>query len=177
LLLLNNALYPKTYLPAVVDIRIDWLISKGFKGVLFDLDNTIIKRDSDEFTPEVRQYLDELRTRGFAVGILSNSRSGRVRQLAAVLSLPAIENAGKPLARAFRLGLQMLGTKAEETVLVGDQIFTDVLGGNLAGLHTILVTPLPGKDFIGTRLFNRNLEKLIMKRLQESKGLVYGKLD
>jgi len=163
--------------PAVEDIKIDWLREKGFKGVLFDLDNTIIRRDSYQFTQEVLLYIEELRSQGFAVGLVSNSRTRRVRIIAGQLDLPAVERAGKPLLSAFRRGMEMLGTKPEETVLVGDQIFTDVLGGNLAGLHTILVKPLPGKDFVGTRLITRPLERLVLARLSKYKGLSYGKLD
>lgn len=160
-------------MPSVVDIRIDWLRDKGFKGVLFDLDNTIIRRDSYEFTREMLRYIEELRSQGFAVGLVSNSRSKRVKIIAEQLALPAVERAGKPRASAFRRGMKMLGTTPEETVLVGDQIFTDVLGGNLAGLHTILVTPLPGKDFVGTRLITRPLERLVLSRLRKLKGLYY----
>lgn len=160
-----------------MDIRIDWLREKGFKGILLDLDNTIIRRDSYSFSREVLQYIEELRGQGFAVGIVSNSRSRRVKIIAAQLGLPAVERAGKPAAGAFRRGMKMLGTKPEETVLVGDQIFTDVLGGNIAGLYTILVTPLAGKDFVGTRLITRPVERLVLARLRKNKGLAYGKLD
>ena len=174
---MHKALCPKAYLPSIVDIRIEWLKGKGIKGVLLDLDNTIVRRDSYLFAADVLDYLEELYKQGYAVGILSNSGSKRVRTIAAQLALPAVENAGKPTARAFRLGMEMLGTKPEETLLVGDQIFTDVLGGNRAGLHTILVTPLPGKDFIGTRLITRPLERLILARLIKNKELIYGQLD
>ena len=174
---MHKALYPKAYLPSLVDIRIDWLKGMGIKGVLLDLDNTIVRRDSYLFTADVLAYLEELHNQGFAVGILSNSGSKRVQTIAAQLALPAVENAGKPAARAFRLGMAMLGTKPAETLLVGDQIFTDVIGGNRAGLHTVLVTPLPGKDFIGTRLITRPLERMILAKLVKNKELTYGQLD
>jgi len=109
--------------------------------------------------------------------LVSNSRSRRVRIIAEQLNLPAVVRAGKPALSAFRKGMKILGTKPEETVLVGDQIFTDVLGGNLAGVYTILVNPLPGKDFVGTRLITRPLERLVLARLSKYEGLAYGKLD
>jgi len=170
-------LFPKTYLACVTDIDVDWLRRKGFRGVLFDLDNTIIRRDTHEFSREILEFIEKLRGHGFAMGIVSNSRTGRVDELVRRLNIPAVGRAAKPFGHTFRNALKMLGTTPAETVIVGDQIFTDVLGGNLAGLHTILVTPMPGKDFIGTKLISRPLERLVLARFKKHAGVDYGKLN
>lgn len=154
--------YPKTYVSSLVDIPIEWLKKKGIKGVLCDLDNTIIRRDAKQFSPEVIRYIGELRRQGFAVGIISNNMGRRVRAAAKLLNVPAVHRAAKPRGKPFRKALKMLGTSAEETVLVGDQVFTDILGGNRAGLHTILVLPMEGKDFWASRLVLRPLERLLL---------------
>jgi len=174
---LLNLLFPKIYVPSITDIQVEWLKELGIKGVLFDLDNTIIRRDSYQFPPEVTSYICELRRHGLKVGIISNNRRKRVAAIAGLLEIPAIHRAVKPFVKSFRRAMKMLGTSAEETALVGDQIFTDILGGNLAGLHTILVVPMPGKDFWGSRLICRPLEKLVLARLSKYKEVVYVNRD
>lgn len=129
------------------------------------MDNTIVRSDSNQFSPEVIRYINELRRHGLKVGIVSNNRRRRVSAIAASLNLPAIHRAIKPFSRPFRKALKMLGTSPEETALVGDQIFTDILGGNRMGLHTILVNPMEGKDFWGSRLISRQLEKLVLPKI------------
>jgi len=170
---LLKLLYPKIYVSSITDIQIEWLKELGIKGVLFDLDNTIIRRDSYQFPPEVSGYICELRRHGFKVGIISNNRRKRVVAIAGLLEVPSVHRAVKPWVKPFRRAMRMLGTSPEETALVGDQIFTDILGGNLAGLHTILVVPMEGKDFWGSRLICRPLEKLVLARLSKYKEVVY----
>jgi len=174
---LLKVFYPKIYVSSVTDIQIEWLKELGIKGVLFDLDNTIIRRDSYQFPPEVSKYIDELRRYGFKMGIISNNRRKRVGAIAGLLNIPSVHRAIKPWVKPFRRALKMLGTSAEETALVGDQIFTDILGGNLAGLHTILVVPMQGKDFWGSRLISRPLEKLILTRLSKYTEVIYVNRD
>jgi len=144
------------------------LKKKNIKGILLDLDNTIIRRDADGFTPEVAEWFSGLRGEGFKMGIVSNNSRKRVEAVAGSMSLPAVHRAVKPYIGSFRRALKMLGTSAGETALVGDQIFTDILGGNLTGLYTILVVPMKGREFLGTRLFTRPLEKILLARIKKS---------
>ncbi|OPY57866.1 MAG: Pyrophosphatase PpaX [Pelotomaculum sp. PtaU1.Bin035] len=174
---MNKLLYPKIYVSSIIDIQIEWLKELGIKGVLFDLDNTIIKRDSDQFPPEISGYLNELRGYGFKLGIISNNTRKRVMAIAGSLEVPSIYRAVKPLVRPFRRALEMLGTSALETALVGDQIFTDILGGNLAGLYTILVVPVGDKDFWGSKLISRPLEKLVLARLRKNMEVSHANRD
>lgn len=157
--------YPKIYAGSLMDIDPEELIDRGIKGILFDLDNTIVCRNAGRCDPEVVEWLGELRGRGFKMAIVSNNSARRVGDVAAHLGMPAIYRAFKPFRRPFLRAMRMLGTPPHETALIGDQIFTDILGGNMAGLYTILVAPLAGTEFLGTRLVSRPLERIIMGRL------------
>lgn len=169
--------YPKMYVSSILEIKPDLLKELGLKGILFDLDNTIVRRDSDRFSPEVSEWLSELRRRGFRLGIVSNNSRKRVGAIARPMALPAVHRAVKPWVRPFRRALKMLGTSPRETALIGDQIFTDIFGGNLTGLYTILVVPMQGKEFWGTRLLSRPLEKIVLARLKNCPEVFYGKWD
>jgi HAD superfamily phosphatase (TIGR01668 family) len=174
---LLKILYPKLYAPSLVEIEPELLEKLGLKGILLDLDNTIVSRDSNRYSEEVGEWLGELRARGFRLGIVSNNSRQRVGAVADLLELPAVHRAIKPLVGPFRRAMGMLGTKPAETALIGDQIFTDIFGGNLCGLYTILVVPLQGKEFWGTRLFSRPLEKIVLARLKRYPEVLHGRWD
>ena len=170
-------LYPRMYVPSILEVKPDLLKSLGLKGVIFDLDNTIVRRDSLKAPPEVLKLILEMREEGLKMGIVSNNSRKRVGAIAAEMDMPAVHRAVKPLVGPFRRALKLLGTSPGETALVGDQIFTDILGGNLAGMYTILVVPMKGKDFWGTRLINRHLEKIVLARLKKKPEVFHGKWD
>jgi len=169
--------YPKLYASSLLKIKPEFLEDIGIRGILLDLDNTIVRRDSNTFSREVEEWVAEMRARGFKLGIVSNNSRQRVRDLAGLLELPAVHRAVKPLSVSFRKAMNMLGTIPSETALIGDQIFTDILGGNLCGLYTILVVPLEGKEFWGTRLFSRPLEKIVLMRLKRYPEVLHGRWD
>lgn len=133
----------------------------GVRGVLVDLDDTLIASDADVLGAEAEAWLDEVRSEGIAVVILSNGERSRVRLLGERLGVPAFALVGKPFAFAFRKGLDALGTPREATAMVGDQLFTDVLGANCAGITSILVRPLTPGKLPHTRVARR-LERLIL---------------
>lgn len=164
-------LYPKVYISSILDIDPEFLRRRGIKGILFDLDNTIVSREASCCAPEVEEWLAGLCRLGFKTAIVSNNSARRVGAFAGLLGMPAVHRAVKPWKRPFLRAAKMLGTSPHETALIGDQIFTDILGGNMAGLYTILVTPLQGKEFLGTRLISRPLEKIILARLSKQKDL------
>jgi len=169
--------YPKMYVTSVTEIKPEILKDLGIKGVLFDLDNTIVRRDSDRFTPDVAEWLSELRSLGFKLGIVSNNSRKRVGAIAGSLAMPGVHRAVKPWVGPFRRALRLLGTSSRETALIGDQIFTDIFGGNLTGLYTILVVPMQGKEFLGTRLLSRPLEKVVLARFKKNPEVFHGKRD
>lgn len=157
--------YPDLVLPSILDLNGALLRARGIRGLVLDLDNTIVRRDASFLSPPEATRLAELLAGGFSMAIVSNNGSARVSSLAAELGVPYVSRAVKPLGPGFKRAMQLTGTTRRETAVVGDQIFTDVLGGNLLGLYTILVCPLPGREFIGTRLISRPLERLILWRL------------
>jgi len=159
--------YPKMYVPSILEITPEELHKQGITTLLLDLDNTIVPRHLDEFSEEIRLWLTSMQQKGFKLCIVSNNSSGRVSALARPLKIPWIVRALKPLRRAFTKAIQLVGSTPEETAVVGDQIFTDILGGNILGMFTILVVPMPGAEFWGTKLINRRLEKVVLNRIAQ----------
>ncbi len=101
---------------------------------------------------------------------VSNNSDLRVKEIADLVDIPFVAWAKKPRRRSFRKAMALMATKPEQTAVVGDQIFTDILGGNRLGLFTVLVSPISRKEFVGTRLV-RLLEKIILERNKRREGL------
>lgn len=153
-------LRPRACAGSLFEITPASLKQRGIRGVILDLDNTLTPWAEKEVSPQAQVWVESLREAGLRVCLFSNNRKERGEALAKSLGLLCIFSARKPRKRAFRQALALLGTSPEETAVIGDQIFTDMLGGNRAGLYTILVPPLSKREFIGTR-FMRLLEKIV----------------
>ena len=156
--------YPNLYLSTILEIDPEELRKRGINTLLLDLDNTIVPRDIDKFSPEIKDWLTEMRQSGFKLCVVSNNSGARVGTLAGMLDIPWVK-ALKPLSHSFRRAMLLSGSTPTETAVIGDQIFTDILGGNMLGIFTILVKPMAGKEFWATTIFNRQLEKLVLYRL------------
>lgn len=161
---------PSAYVDSIYHIDIENLNKLNVKGLIIDLDNTLIPRDEEETPQKLLAWLNGLEKKGFKVCVVSNNTNSRGRLISEKLNLPVISMAKKPAKAAFNKALGILKTTKEETVVVGDQLFTDVLGGNRMKLKTILVVSLGGKDFFATVLM-RKLERVILNRLSKKKGL------
>lgn len=137
--------------------------SLGVTSVLVDLDDTLIASDSDTPAEGALEWLAGLREAGLAVVILSNGQRDRVARLAEQAGIPGLALAGKPFAWAFRRAMRLLedGDPAR-TVMVGDQLFTDVMGAKRAGLMTILIRPLTKGKLPHTRIARR-LERMLLE--------------
>ena len=160
-------LCPDQHLNSIFELDPEQLRAKSIKGIIIDMDNTLISRNNRAICPRLRCWLSWLKEEGFYLCIVSNNIPGRRRaKLALDLDIPAIWYAVKPRRRPFRKALEKMKLSAGEAAVIGDQIFTDVLGGNRLGLYTILVIPISAKEFIWTRLMRR-LEQLILNSLQE----------
>ncbi len=142
------------------------LRAAGIKAVILDLDNTIVPWRGRTPARELFAWLDRFREADMPICIVSNNGSERVWKFADTIRVPAIPNARKPGRKAFRQALALLGTKPSETAVIGDQLFTDVLGGNRLGLFTILVQPIDQREFIGTRLV-RQVERRVLAWLRK----------
>lgn len=165
-------LLPHMRVNTVYEINLDELHARGVRGIITDLDNTLVGAKEALATPELVQWLDYVRSRGFQVVIVSNNNETRVGKFAAPLNIPYIHAARKPAGKSFKRALSLLRLAPEETVVIGDQMLTDVLGGNRMGLYTILVTPIaPADEGIMTRV-NRRIERIALVRLRK-KGLWY----
>jgi HAD superfamily phosphatase (TIGR01668 family) len=145
-------------------INAEVLEKHQLQAIIVDLDNTILPWRGKDIPDQTKQWFQLNIQAGIKFCIVSNNSSRRVSRLAGDLGIPAISRAAKPRRKNFRRALKVLDTAPENTAVVGDQIFTDVLGGNRMGLFTILVSPINKYEFIGTRLV-RKLEKLFLKRL------------
>lgn len=163
-----NLLTPCLVADTLYDINIDLLKQRGIRGIIFDLDNTIIRWDSLDLCPDVQLWLSQLNNHGLKLCLVSNSGKQRVRQIANQCGAPFVASALKPSRRGFRQAVATMGLKPSEVAVVGDQLFTDMLGGNRLGLFTIWVKPLATREFIGTKI-TRQLEKLAI-RLLRSRG-------
>lgn len=163
-----NKLIPDLFVPTIYKIDFNDLQRQGKKGIIVDLDNTLVEATRPDATPELVSWLDQLRGMGFRVIIVSNNNRTRVAHFATPLRVPHIHNAKKPFTSSFQQAMQRLKTVPEETVMIGDQLLTDVLGGNRLGLYTILVTPISETEGFFSRI-NRRIERIVVKKL-ERKG-------
>jgi uncharacterized protein len=157
-------LVPRRYVPSATMIAPAQLASDGIRGVILDLDNTVVAWNARTPSPEAQAWVRRLLAEGVRVCIVSNNFSGRTQAIGDLLGVPVVAGAVKPIPWAFRRAMAIMGTPPARTALVGDQLFTDVLGGNILGLYTILVEPLSTQEFPTTRLVRR-LERLVRGRV------------
>jgi len=159
---LFEILRPKVYVDSVYNIDLKKLKElKKIKGIIIDLDNTLVAWGQNEVSQKNIDWVNEAKKLGLKICIVSNTNSKRVAKLAKIFDVPYHSKYFKPFSVAFNNGLKILDTKKSETVVIGDQIFTDMWGGNRLKLLTILVSPIVKRDSIGTFL-HRNLEKIII---------------
>ncbi|MCS7239993.1 MAG: YqeG family HAD IIIA-type phosphatase [Candidatus Bipolaricaulota bacterium] len=149
--------------------QVDWrhLWTKGVRALLFDLDNTLCLWRTGAFPRATLVLLRRLQSQGFKIAVLTNARLPRnspVRATLAEMGVVLIEGAKKPLPFGFQQALHALGVKRSEAAVIGDQLLTDVLGGKLAGLYTVLVPPLSPQEARRTKV-NRVLERLLGRRV------------
>lgn len=163
-------LCPQLQAGSVLELDLDQLRERGIKGIIFDLDNTLVEWKQDRLTPEVVELIEQTKSRGFKMAILSNALEHRVEAVARMLDIPYISRAVKPRKSPFRKAMDLMGTTPETTAVVGDQIFTDILGGNRMKLYTIWISPLSSTEFISTKAVRR-LERLVVKRFRK-KGIL-----
>ena len=133
---------PKTMIPKLIDIRAEDLIEQGVRLLMLDFDNTVLPYTSNEPTKPLLDWVSGIRTAGIEVCVVSNSKKPRAIPFCELAGIGLIRAAKKPFSKGIRACLDRYGVPPEQAALVGDQIYTDVLGANLAGVHSILVKPL-----------------------------------
>ncbi len=144
----------------VYDINIEEIKNKGIKMVLLDIDNTIISWDSSEITCELRDWIEELKNQGIIVRILSNANKDRVEKISQELGVKGIGLALKPFWKNYKKSIKDERLNKNEVLMVGDQVFTDLLGAKIYGIKCVLVEPLSKKELRSTK-FMRKLEKYV----------------
>jgi HAD superfamily phosphatase (TIGR01668 family) len=155
-------LLPDAYVGGVGEIALERLWELGIRGIIVDLDNTLVAYRESAVAPGLAEWVSAARRRGFGVVLLSNNWSERVAAVGLHLNVPAVPSAMKPLPAAFLRALRVLGTPRAQTVVVGDQLLTDVLGAKLMGMRAILTEPLTEYGFITTRMM-RVVERVLLR--------------
>lgn len=154
---------PHIWINSVLDIDRDFLIEHGIKALVLDMDNTLSMHGHHEPEQGIMQWLDEMRSLGIKMTVVSNNTNKRVSPLARKLGLQFCANGCKPLTFGITRAIRRMGVPKSCTAVVGDQIFTDIVGGNLKGVTTILVEPFHLENTWTFRL-KRRAESLFFKR-------------
>jgi hypothetical protein len=142
--------------------RIDFekLYREGYRGIIFDIDNTLVPHGAPADERAISLFR-RLKALGYSCVLLSNNKEPRVKMFNDAVQVQYIFKADKPKPRGYRRAMELMGTDTTNTLFVGDQIFTDVCGANLAGIRTFLVKPIHPKEEIQIVL-KRLLEKPIL---------------
>ena len=163
--------YPDEYLDSTYVINFEDLYQKGYRGVIFDIDNTLVPHGApaDE---RAKALFARLKSTGFQCCLLSNNQLPRVEMFNEEIRVNFIENAHKPSVKSYRKAMKLMGTDLSNTLFVGDQLFTDVYGAKRTGIHSILVKPIHPKEEIQIVL-KRYLEKIVLYfyRRQQNRNL------
>lgn len=153
---------PDRFVSRLADVPHEQLEELGFRGLIVDLDNTLMGFRQTEMCVDHLAWVERAHERGFKMVMVSNNFTERVTGIARQLRIPCIPNALKPLPFGVMRAVKILEMPRREIAVVGDQLFTDVLSGKLCGLYTILTEPIESKDFPITKVF-RFLEKLMLR--------------
>lgn len=162
-------LYPGEYLDSTYQIDFGKLYAEGYRGVIFDIDNTLVPHGapSDERSDALFRKLHQA---GWKTMVLSNNKEPRVKLFADKVETDYIYKAGKPGRKGYLDAMEHMGTDLSNTLFIGDQIFTDIWGANRAGIRTILVKPIHPKEEIQIVL-KRYLEKVVLFFYQQKQKI------
>ena len=144
--------YPDEYWDSAYSIDFEEMRDKGYRGVLFDIDNTLVPHDAPADERAIGLFA-RLRELGMAVCLISNNKLPRVEPFAGAVGAQFIENAHKPRVKSYQKAMDLMGCTKENALFVGDQLFTDVYGAKRAGMHAVLVKPIHPKEEIHFSLF------------------------
>ncbi|RAS83051.1 YqeG family HAD IIIA-type phosphatase [Priestia endophytica] len=161
---------PDQHVKSVFEIKPEDLKERGVKGIITDLDNTLVEWDRPDATPKLIEWFENMQQHNIQVTIVSNNVEKRVRLFSDPLGIPFIYKARKPMGRAFKKAIRNMDVNPNEIVVIGDQLMTDVLGGNRMKLYTILVVPVAQTDGFFTK-FNRQMERRILTWMKK-KGMI-----
>ena len=165
--MLFETFYPDTWVDSTYQIDFDELYKKGYRGLIFDIDNTLVPHGepADERAKALFAHLKEL---GFSCCLLSNNQLERVQMFNRDVQVHYIEDAHKPSRKNYLKAMELMGTDLSDTVFIGDQLFTDVYGAKRTGMANILVKPIRLKEEIQI-ILKRYLEKIVLHFYQKNR--------
>lgn len=154
-------LTPDLRLNRVEDITLQLLQNSGICSLLIDVDNTLVSRETGEISPSALKWVEGLKQAGISCCLLSNNWHKTVFEYAEQLDLPVVNKAMKPLPAAYIKAMVKIGAHRANTAVVGDQLFTDILGARFCVIPCILVDPLSTTDLWYTKIF-RKVEDVLL---------------
>lgn len=152
--------YPNEYRDSTYELDFQAYYDKGYRGILFDIDNTLVEHGLPATDRAVKLF-EDLRAIGFKTCLISNNQEPRVKPFAEFVKSDYIYNAHKPSTKNYVKAMEIMGTDISNSMFVGDQLFTDVYGANRAKMYTVLVKPIHPKEEIQIVL-KRKLEKIVL---------------
>ena len=158
---------PDMRVAGVWEIDLDELSHRGIAGIIVDIDNTIAPWGARDISAPAAEWLAQARSRGLGVCLLTNNYHSRANWFARALGLPVVCGWVKPWRWGYRRAMRVLGTRPDSTVMVGDQLFTDILGAKRLGIYSILVSPLSDRELPHPRL-KRRFERFLLGRRDDS---------
>ena len=159
-MILFNKFYPDDYMMSTYVVPFEELYEEGYRGVIFDIDNTLVPHGAPADDRAVKLF-DRLKEIGFSSCLLSNNQEPRVKMFNSKVHTNYICNAHKPSRKNYEKAMEIMGTDITNTIFVGDQLFTDVWGAKRTGIRNILVKPIHPKEEIQIVL-KRYLEKIVL---------------
>lgn len=154
--------YPTVYRRRITDVTVEDLHRLGVRGILLDIDNTLTTHDNPVLDERVAAWIDTMQQEGFSLTVVSNNHDERVRPFAQAIGLSYQARAAKPLSRGYRAAAKAMDLPARQCVAVGDQIFTDILGANLAGMKSVLLEPIELETQQKFIVFKRRFERVLL---------------
>ncbi len=156
-------LQPFIRVSSIYELTIDYFRENGISYILVDLDNTLLPWESTELSQDTLDWVDRMRDNGLKVCVITNSKKDRATKVMSAHDIPVVWNALKPFPMGYYRAGRRIDAKKKATVVIGDQLFTDVMGANIAGYKSILVEPFSSVEYWWTR-FARKLEKVFARR-------------
>ena len=166
---MRNLLMPDIILPTYRDVTPQLCSSLGIRAILSDIDNTLAPYEQPQSDEHIRAWLRDLKESGVSVALISNNHDDRVELFNSGLGLIAYADAGKPFGKTLRRAMREMGSDPSNTAMLGDQLLTDALAGNLLGLKVLIVPPIRDKKTAFVR-FKRWLERPVIRRYDKKHG-------
>lgn len=167
---------PDKYIRKFNDLKIEELERNGIKLLICDIDNTLVPHDVAHPSVEVYEFINHLKSSDLKFCFISNNSRERVELFAKTLHVPTYHFAKKPLKTTYLKIMRDYGLEPQQIACMGDQLMTDVLGGNRVGMYTILTSQLVDRDITSTKI-NRIMENQVFKVLEKKGKIKRGRFD